>query len=175
MFGFGKKKEKEAPVAAPASTGTPGEQLVAPVAGTYKPLSTVSDPVFAQGMMGDGYAVDPTDGTIVAPVDGEIALLQDTMHAFMIRTADRAEVLVHVGIDTVELGGRGFTRVAEVGQQVKAGDPIVKVDWDAIRSDIPSTEVMVMVTNSKAFGVATQDDANRQVSAGEAVATTVKK
>ena len=79
MFGFGKKKE--------AAEQPAAEIYVAPVSGEYLPLAEVSDPVFSQGVMGDGYAVDPTDGVICAPVSGEIALIQDTLHAFMIRTS----------------------------------------------------------------------------------------
>ena len=69
--------------------------------------------------MGDGYAVNPTAGTIVAPVAGTIALIQDTLHAFMLRTENGGEVLVHIGIDTVELGGDGFTKIANVGDKVE--------------------------------------------------------
>ncbi len=177
MFGFGKKKKsEEAPAPAEATPAGPlGEELVAPATGTYKPLTTVADPVFAQGMMGEGFAVDPSEGTVVAPVTGEIALLQDSLHAFMIRSEDGAEVLVHVGIDTVELGGRGFTSTAEIGQKVTAGEPLITVDWAKIESEIPSKEVMVIVTNSKAFGVARDDETQRPVTAGDKVANTVKK
>ncbi len=173
MFGFGKKKS--AAQSTQETQGTPCEPLAAPVTGQYKPLSSVADPVFAQGMMGEGYAVEPDESTIVAPVSGEIALLQSTCHAFMIRTADRAEVLVHVGIDTVELEGRGLSALAQVGQTVTAGQAVIKADWAAIRADIPSTEVMVMVTNSKQFGVSTQDENPRPVAAGQEVANLVKK
>ena len=115
MFGFGKKKE--------AAEQPAAEIYVAPVSGEYLPLAEVSDPVFSQGVMGDGYAVDPTDGVICAPVSGEIALIQDTLHAFMIRTPNGGEVLVHIGIDTVDLGGEGFEGLAKVADKVDAGDP----------------------------------------------------
>jgi len=106
MFGFGKKKKEAA-----AQEASSADVYVAPVTGEYLPLSEVSDPVFSQGVMGDGYAVNPTAGTIVAPVAGTIALIQDTLHAFMLRTENGGEVLVHIGIDTVELGGEGLNGV----------------------------------------------------------------
>ena len=85
MFGFGKKKKEAA-----AQEASSADVYVAPAAGEYLPLSEVSDPVFSQGVMGDGYAVNPTAGTIVAPVAGTIALIQDTLHAFMLRTETAA-------------------------------------------------------------------------------------
>ena len=90
MFGFGKKKKE-----AVAQEAASADVYVAPVTGEYLPLSEVSDPVFSQGVMGDGYAVNPTAGTIVAPVAGTIALIQDTLHAFMLRTDNGGEVLAH--------------------------------------------------------------------------------
>ena len=126
MFGFGKKKKEAA-----AQEASSADVYVAPATGEYLPLSEVSDPVFSQGVMGDGYAVNPTAGTIVAPVAGTIALIQDTLHAFMLRTENGGEVLVHIGIDTVELGGDGFTKLANVGDKVEAGAPIIEVDWAA--------------------------------------------
>ena len=167
MFGFGKKK---AAAEAPAT-----DVFVAPVAGEYLPLAEVSDPVFSQGMMGDGYAVKPTAGTVVAPVAGTVALIQDTMHAFMLRSENGAEVLVHIGIDTVELGGEGFTRLANVGDVVEAGAPIIEVNWDEVAPKVPSTETMVMITNTPKFNISKDSDARRTVAAGERVAEASKK
>lgn len=167
MFGFGKKKE--------AAEQPAAEIYVAPVSGEYLPLAEVSDPVFSQGVMGDGYAVDPTDGVICAPVSGEIALIQDTLHAFMIRTPNGGEVLVHIGIDTVDLGGEGFEGLAKVADKVDAGDPIVKVDWAAIEGRIPSKETMVMITNTAKFNISKESDARRTVQTGDRVAKATKK
>ena len=148
MFGFGKKK-----AAAPTESTATADIYVAPVTGEYLPLSEVSDPVFSQGVMGDGYAVNPTSNLIVAPAAGTIALIQDTMHAFMLRTDNGGEVLVHIGIDTVDLNGEGFTSHAKVGDKVEAGAPIIEVDWEAIKDRIPSKETMVMVTNTPKFTI----------------------
>ena len=161
MFGFGKKKKEAA-----AQEAASADVYVAPVTGEYLPLSEVSDPVFSQGVMGDGYAVNPTAGTIVAPVAGTIALIQDTLHAFMLRTDNGGEVLVHIGIDTVELGGEGFTKIANVGDKVEAG---------AIQGRIPSKETMVMITNTAKFNISKDSEARRPVNAGDRVAQATKK
>ena len=170
MFGFGKKKKEAA-----AQEASSADVYVAPVTGEYLPLSEVSDPVFSQGVMGDGYAVNPTAGTIVAPVAGTIALIQDTLHAFMLRTENGGEVLVHIGIDTVELGGEGFTKIANVGDKVEAGAPIIEVDWAAIEGRIPSKETMVMITSTAKFNISKDSEARRPVAAGDRVAQASKK
>lgn len=169
MFGFGKKK-KEAEVAAPVPSG-PAEALVAPAAGDYKQLSTVSDPIFAQGTLGDGYAVQPSSGPVVAPISGSIKILHDTLHAFAIQSDGGAEVLVHIGIDTVELEGRGFNALVSIGDTVEAGQPIVEVDWAAVEPQVPSTEVMVVVTNGKKYALNKSNDAAHPVAAGDVVGT----
>lgn len=174
MFGFGKKKKEAeaavAPAAAPATTGA-GEVVVAPAAGSYKQLSTVSDPIFAQGTLGDGFAVQPSGGAVVAPVSGTIKILHDTLHAFAIQSDGGAEVLVHIGIDTVELEGRGFKALVAKGDTVEAGQPIVEVDWAAVEPEVPSTEVMVVVTNGKKFALNKTNDSEHAVAAGDPVAT----
>ena len=161
--------------AAAAQEASSADVYVAPVTGEYLPLSEVSDPVFSQGVMGDGYAVNPTAGTIVAPVAGTIALIQDTLHAFMLRTENGGEVLVHIGIDTVELGGEGFTKIANVGDKVEAGAPIIEVDWAAIEGRIPSKETMVMITNTAKFNISKDSESRRPVAAGDRVAQASKK
>jgi len=102
--------------------------LLAPLTGPVVPLADVPDPVFAGGMFGDGIAIDPLEGRLVAPCDGVITHLARTGHAVTLQTAEGAEILLHIGIDTVELGGEGFkTRVAQ-GAQVKAGDLLIEFD-----------------------------------------------
>ena len=133
------------------------------------------NPVFSQGVMGDGYAVNPTSNLIVAPAAGTIALIQDTMHAFMLRTDNGGEVLVHIGIDTVDLNGEGFTSHAKVGDKVEAGAPIIEVDWEAIKDRIPSKETMVMVTNTPKFNIVKDSEERRTVNAGDHVAEATKK
>ncbi len=122
MFGFGAKKV----------------DLVAPFAGEVVTIGQVPDPVFAQRMLGDGFAVipaaDQTSVEVGAPVDGELTQVFGTRHAFAIKAASGLEVLVHIGLDTVELGGEGFEALVEAGANVSAGQPIIRVDLAALRS-----------------------------------------
>lgn len=136
MFGFFKKK-KEPFV------------LTSPVAGELKKLSSVNDPVFAQKMMGDGIAVKPDESEIVnvyAPVSGKIVFLPNSKHAFGIETKDRKQILIHIGIDTVNLKGKGFTTYAEQGNKVKHGDKIISFDSNVIKSNKLDDIVMVIMT-----------------------------
>lgn len=103
-------------------------QILAPLDGTVVELERVPDEVFAQKMAGDGVAIDPVGGVVVAPVAGTLAKLFPGGHAFGIVTREGAELLVHIGLDTVELKGQGFENIATEGQQVQAGTPIVRFD-----------------------------------------------
>ena len=123
----------------------------APAPGTVLPLADVPDPVFASGAVGPGFAVDITSGTIGAPVAGTVVLVADTLHAVGIRAANGAEVLVHVGIDSMKLRGEGFTALCAAGDDVEAGQPILEVDLDVLRGRVPSTITPVVVSNAAAF------------------------
>lgn len=116
MFNFLKKQEVSPIV------------LYAPISGELMPLEAVNDPVFAEKMMGDGIAIQGNESTIVAPADGEITIIADTLHAFGMRLSNDLELLVHVGLETVNLQGSGFQIHAKVGQKVKKGTPILTVD-----------------------------------------------
>ena len=122
-------------------------KLVAPITGRTIDLSTVPDKVFAEKLAGDGIAIDPTGDVIVAPADGELTLVFKTMHAFAITLANGAELLIHIGIDTVSLNGEGFQQLVEAGAMVKAGTPIIKIDRDFILSKGFSLITPVLVTN----------------------------
>ncbi|GLC30747.1 PTS sugar transporter subunit IIA [Clostridium omnivorum] len=121
--------------------------LVAPVDGKVIDLSQVPDQVFAERLAGDGAAVDSVGDTIVAPADGTLVLIFRTNHAFGITLDDGVELLVHIGLDTVALEGEGFERIAEEGQRVKAGDPIIRVDRELILSKGYSLITPVLITN----------------------------
>src|SRR3974377_22286 len=101
----------------------PTNQLVlrAPLSGYLMPIERVPDPVFAQKMVGDGIAVDPLSQTLVAPCDGEVSQLHPANHAMALTTAAGVEVLMHIGLDTINLKGQGFTAHVKLGDQVKAG------------------------------------------------------
>ncbi|EJT4733815.1 PTS sugar transporter subunit IIA [Listeria monocytogenes] len=124
------------------------ETLFAHVTGQVIALEDVPDPVFNQKMMGEGIAIKPETGTIVAPIDGKIIQLAETKHAFGIRTDMGQEILVHIGLETVSLNGEGFNVLVSVGDKVRVGDPIVEADFDFIEKNAASTVVPMVITNS---------------------------
>ena len=125
------------------------DNIFAPVSGQVIELSTVSDPVFAQKMMGEGFAImpDADEAAVVAPVSGEVMIAQG--HALGIRRDDGLEFLVHVGIDTVGLKGAPFKVHVKQGKQVASGDKVVSVDWSQIEAAQLDKTVMVLITNSQ--------------------------
>lgn len=122
-------------------------QLISPIDGKIIDLKDVPDPVFAQKLAGDGAAVDSTGDTIFSPADGTLTLVFRTNHAFGLTLDNGAEVLVHIGLDTVHLNGQFFKRIAEQGTKVKAGDPIIKIDRKAILDEGYSLITPVLITN----------------------------
>lgn len=127
--------------------------LIAPLSGPVVPLASVPDPVFSEGLFGDGIGVDPLAGRLVAPCDGTIMHLARTGHAVTLQTAEGAQVLVHIGIDTVELNGKGFTPKVEQGAQVRRGDLLIEFDLDVVACNAPSLVSVIAVANSDAFEV----------------------
>jgi PTS system D-glucosamine-specific IIA component/PTS system glucose-specific IIA component len=146
MFGFFKKKKSKNPKEF---------YLVAPVKGRALSLSEVADPVFGQRLAGNGVAIEPTDDIIVSPADGELTLVFGTKHAFALTLANGAEILVHIGIDTVSLNGEGFEQLATQGTKVKAGTPILKIDRKFIKSKGFSLITPVIITNTDNFASVT--------------------
>lgn len=106
--------------------------LHAPLTGWLAPLSEVPDPVFAEKMMGEGLAIDPTEGVVRAPADATVLTIPDTRHAVSLELANGAQILIHIGIDTVKLGGEGFRALVSAGQAVRQGDPLIEFDLDAV-------------------------------------------
>lgn len=146
-----------APVPASAAAGTAAASggtvnVLAPVAGQAVALADVQDKVFASGAMGKGLGIIPADGRICAPISGSIKAAMKTGHAFGIKSEDGVEVLVHIGIDTVQLQGRGFDSAVTRGQQVRAGDLLAVVDLDVVREAGYDTTTLVMVTNTAQLG-----------------------
>ncbi|WP_113927002.1 glucose-specific PTS transporter subunit IIBC [Bacillus sp. P14.5] len=125
------------------------EKFVSPITGEIKDLSEVPDQVFSQKMMGDGFAILPTDGLIVSPVDGKVVNVFPTKHAIGLESKNGKEVLIHVGIDTVKLEGKGFESLIKEGDKVEAGQPLLKVDLDYIKNNAPSTITPIIFTNLK--------------------------
>jgi glucose-specific phosphotransferase system IIA component len=122
-------------------------ELVAPIAGKVIDLSEVPDQVFAQKMAGDGVGIDSTGDIIVSPADGVIALIFKTNHAFAMTLDNGIEILVHIGIDTVELNGTGFERLVEEGTKVKSGTPVIKINREFIKEKGYSLVTPVLITN----------------------------
>ncbi|MFA9558945.1 glucose-specific PTS transporter subunit IIBC [Evansella sp. AB-rgal1] len=144
----------EAPVANPSQTGgVPATELeiAIPMAGVIKPISEVPDQMFAQKMMGDGFAIDPTDsnGTVYAPVSGKVVNLFHTKHAIGLETEGGTEILIHVGIDTVKLGGEGFEALVAQGDTVEQGQPLLQVDIPSVKEKAPSVMTPIVFTNLK--------------------------
>ncbi|ETT84101.1 PTS glucose transporter subunit IIA [Viridibacillus sp. FSL R5-0477] len=123
-------------------------EVLAPINGEIIPLGEVPDPVFSQKMMGEGVAIIPTNGSVHAPVEGEIVLISDTKHAIGIRTTDGSEILIHIGLETVSLGGKGFTVLVSAGDKVSTGQVLIEVDWEYIRENAKNIVTPIIVTNS---------------------------
>lgn len=122
-------------------------EIVAPLSGTIVNIEDVPDVVFAEKIVGDGIAIKPTGNKMVAPVDGTIGKIFETNHAFSIESESGIELFVHFGIDTVELKGEGFTRIAEEGQKVKKGDVIIELDLPLLEDKAKSTLTPVVISN----------------------------
>ena len=132
--------------------------LLSPLSGWAGPLDEVDDDVFAARMLGDGLAIDPTDNILCAPCDGEIATLPESAHAVTIRSDQGAQLLLHVGIDTVTLKGAGFQAVVTAGQRVTAGQPLIRFDPDRLARRARSLVTPVIVTEPERFQIAWRRD-----------------
>ena len=158
-----------APAAAPAAPAAAAKDTVlsACLNGTVVPLADVKDEAFASGALGDGIAIEPADGELVAPADGEISSTFETHHAVGMTTADGAELLMHIGIDTVKLGGKHFTYLVNEGDKVKKGQPLIRFELEAIKAEGYPVTTPLIVCNTddyaavaaKASGIVKQGDA----------------
>lgn len=126
-------------------------ELLAPLSGVLIALEQVPDPVFSSRLMGDGLCIDPTSQVLCAPLAGVISNLQKTGHALSITSANGVQVLLHIGLDTVNLGGRGFTALVEEGQQVVAGQALIEFDADAIAQQARSLLTLMLVVSGERF------------------------
>ncbi|WP_018931207.1 PTS sugar transporter subunit IIA [Gracilibacillus lacisalsi] len=127
--------------------------LMAPLTGKAIPLDQVPDQVFSQKMMGDGVAIEPTDKQVVSPIDGEVADVFKTKHAISLKTDGGAEILVHMGLETVELDGKGFDIQVENGQKVKKGDPLATFDLNTVAAEGYKTVTPIILLNGEDFAM----------------------
>lgn len=146
--------------------------LVSPFAGWLSGLSDVPDPVFSEKMMGDGFAVDPTEGVLRAPAAGEVILIPASAHAVTLRLDNGAEILLHIGLETVALGGRGFDAKVQQGMRVAPGDPLIAFDMNAVATEARSLITPIVVA-SEGYAL-TLNPVDRAVEAGAPVARLVR-
>ena len=142
--------------AADTTAATTEETLTSPVNGTQIPLAEVADETFASEMLGATVAVERADGKIVAPCDGEVSNIFETGHAVCITTESGGELLIHIGIDTVKMDGKGFTKKVSDGDKVHAGDILVEADLEEIKNAGYQTTTMMILTNTDEFGNVTK-------------------
>jgi sugar PTS system EIIA component len=149
LFGSGENEQQPAAQPMTSSTSAVSNEIIieAPLTGEMNSLSEVPDPVFAEKMMGDGFAITPSEGVVVAPISGEIVQLFHTKHAVGIRSNEGVEVLIHVGLETVKLNGEGFEAHVSEGQKVNAGDKLLTFDINYIKENAKSIITPVIFTN----------------------------
>lgn len=126
--------------------------VVAPINGELVELQDVPDPVFSEKMLGEGVAIKPTDGEVIAPVDGKIIQVFPTKHAVGILAENGAEILIHIGLETVNLEGEGFTAHVVEGDKIKRGDKLISFDLGLISEKAESTLTPIVITNTKDMG-----------------------
>lgn len=131
MFKFLKSKEVE---------------IISPITGKAVAITEVPDPVFAEKMIGDGVAIEPSEGQVVSPCKGKVVQIFPTNHAIGIETKQGFDLLIHLGIDTVELDGKGFERLVEEGQNVEVGTPLINMDLDVVAGEGKNTITPVIIT-----------------------------
>lgn len=137
FLGFGKKADRSGHIFATQN-------------GKAVPITEVPDPVFSDKILGDGVAVLPTSSTVVSPAAGKVINVADTYHAYGIETADGLELLIHVGINTVEMKGKGFDNHVQVGDKVEVGTPLCDVDWNMVKEAGYESWTPILVTNMEA-------------------------
>ena len=135
LFGKGKEVNKEI-------------EIYAQVTGEYINIENIPDPVFAQKMMGEGFGINPTEGEVVSPIEGKVDNVFPTKHAIGLKADNGLEILVHIGLDTVQLDGQGFEILVSSGDTVQVGDPLLKFDLEYIRNNAKDVISPIIITNS---------------------------
>ena len=144
-------------------------EVVSPLAGQVKPLSQATDPVFSSGVMGQGIVIEPSQGELVSPVNGTVTVLFPTKHAVGIVSEEGVEMLMHIGMDTVSLDGKGFVAHVEQGDKVVVGQQLISFDMDVIKKAGLVTETPVIITNQDDFQADVEGDLPRDIKRGDAL------
>lgn len=140
-------------------------KIVSPTEGKLKSITSVIDEVFASKALGDGFAIEPKEGVVYSPIVGVVSMIFPTLHAIGLKANNGAEILIHVGIDTVKLNGKGFKTFVREGQKIKIGDKLLEFDIEEIKNKVPSTDVIVIFTSGEICEIVNSD---MQVDAGQA-------
>lgn len=164
---FAAQEEAEFAVHAEPTALVKTAQLVSPLAGQVKPLSQATDPVFSSGVMGQGVVIEPSQGELVSPVNGTVTVLFPTKHAVGIVSEEGVEMLMHIGMDTVSLDGKGFEAHVEQGDKVVVGQQLISFDMDVIKEAGLVTETPVIITNQDDFQADLEGDLPRDIKRGE--------
>ena len=164
--------QEEAEFASHTATSTvlaESAEVVSPLAGQVKPLSQATDPVFSSGVMGQGVVIEPSQGELVSPVNGTVTVLFPTKHAVGIVSEEGVEMLMHIGMDTVSLDGKGFVAHVEQGDKVVVGQQLISFDMDVIKKAGLVTETPVIITNQDDFQADVEGDLPRDIKRGDAL------
>lgn len=150
------------------------KKILAPLSGKIMTLKNVPDPVFAEKLTGDGLAIKAECNTVLAPCDGEITLFFDTKHAFAVTTPEGIQVLVHIGLNSIILNGEGLTALKQLGDKVKAGEPVLQIDCDLCQKrDIDMISPVLIVNHERTADLACTAE-NTPVTAGQDTIITYK-
>ena len=166
---FAAQEEAEFAVHAEPTALVKTAQLVSPLAGQVKPLSQATDPVFSSGVMGQGVVIEPSQGELVSPVNGTVTVLFPTKHAVGIVSEEGVEMLMHIGMDTVSLDGKGFEAHVAQGDKVVVGQQLISFDMDVIKKAGLVTETPVIITNQDDFQADVEGDLPRDIKRGDAL------
>ena len=166
---FAAQEEAEFAVHAEPTALVNTAQLVSPLAGQVKPLSQATDPVFSSGVMGQGVVIEPSQGELVSPVNGTVTVLFPTKHAVGIVSEEGVELLMHIGMDTVSLDGKGFEAHVAQGDKVVVGQQLISFDMDVIKKAGLVTETPVIITNQDDFQADVEGDLPRDIKRGDAL------
>ena len=140
-------------------------EIMSPADGKLKSITSVIDEVFSSKALGDGFAIEPTQGIVYSPIVGEVSMIFPTLHAIGLKTKDGVEILIQIGMDTVKLDGEGFETFVKKKKKIKAGDMLLKFDIEEIKNKVPSTDIIVIFTNGEICEIINGDI---QVNAGQA-------